>query len=91
MMGCLDETKTLEYGQVFLQISGAGHSRSYDNSRRMLYGNDSDQGLRIVVGKVFVAKNPCLHPGDIRVLRAVNVPALHHMVDCVVFPQKGMR
>ncbi|PKI46848.1 hypothetical protein CRG98_032786 [Punica granatum] len=56
MMGCLDETRTLEYGQ----------------------------------GRVVVAKNPCLHPGDVRVLRAVNVPALHHMVDCVVFPQKGM-
>ncbi|KAI3880226.1 hypothetical protein MKW92_051043, partial [Papaver armeniacum] len=26
-----------------------------------------------------------------RVLQAVNVPALHHMVDCVVFPQKGKR
>uniref|UniRef100_A0A2N9GXJ8 RNA-dependent RNA polymerase n=1 Tax=Fagus sylvatica TaxID=28930 RepID=A0A2N9GXJ8_FAGSY len=28
---------------------------------------------------------------DVRVLKAVNVPALHHMVDCVVFPQKGKR
>ncbi|KAI6677198.1 hypothetical protein NL676_037994 [Syzygium grande] len=57
MMGCLDETRTLEYGQ----------------------------------GKVVVAKNPCLHPGDVRVLTAIDVPALHHMVDCVVFPQKGKR
>ncbi|KAJ0553433.1 putative RNA-directed RNA polymerase [Helianthus annuus] len=46
---------------------------------------------RIVKGYVVVAKNPCLHPGDVRVLKAVNVPALHHMVDCVVFPQKGKR
>ncbi|KAG5539162.1 hypothetical protein RHGRI_019651 [Rhododendron griersonianum] len=89
MMGCLDETKTLEYGQVFVQISGASNVCSRDNSRLMPNGIDSDQG--ICLGKVFVAKNPCLHPGDIRVLRAVNVPALHHMVDCVVFPQKGMR
>ncbi|KAJ6321895.1 hypothetical protein OIU77_011892 [Salix suchowensis] len=57
MMGCLDETRTLEYGQ----------------------------------GSVVVAKNPCLHPGDVRILEAVDVPALHHMVDCVVFPQKGPR
>ncbi|KAE9459927.1 hypothetical protein C3L33_08167, partial [Rhododendron williamsianum] len=91
MMGCLDETRTLEYGQVFVQISGAGNVCSRDNSRLMPNGIDSDQGHRIGLGKVFVAKNPCLHPGDIRVLRAVNVPALHHMVDCVVFPQKGMR
>ncbi|KAI8545560.1 hypothetical protein RHMOL_Rhmol07G0048800 [Rhododendron molle] len=91
MMGCLDETRTLEYGQVFVQISGDDNVCSRDNSRLMPNGIDSDQGHRIGLGKVFVAKNPCLHPGDIRVLRAVNVPALHHMVDCVVFPQKGMR
>ncbi|KAF8021156.1 hypothetical protein BT93_G1553 [Corymbia citriodora subsp. variegata] len=42
-------------------------------------------------GKVVVTKNPCLHPGDVRVLTAVDVPALCHMVDCVVFPQKGQR
>nr|KJB08434.1 hypothetical protein B456_001G081400 [Gossypium raimondii] len=69
MMGCLDETRTLNYGQVFVQFSGSR----------------SDQ-RDIVQGKVIVAKNPCLHPGDVRVLRAVNVPDLHHMVDCVVFP-----
>ncbi|CAL5428108.1 unnamed protein product [Camellia sinensis] len=90
MMGCLDETRTLEYGQVFVQISGVGHRPFYDNSLLMLGGCGSDQHNRIVEGKVVIAKNPCLHPGDVRVLSAVNVPALHHMVDCVVFPQKGM-
>ncbi|XP_028767170.1 LOW QUALITY PROTEIN: RNA-dependent RNA polymerase 1-like [Neltuma alba] len=86
MMGCLDETRTLEYGQVFVQYS--------DNSF-MPWSNDSvaygSERSYIVTGKVVVAKNPCLHPGDVRVLKAVDVPALHHMVDCVVFPQKGSR
>ncbi|KAJ0100570.1 hypothetical protein Patl1_20784 [Pistacia atlantica] len=68
MMGTLDETGTLEYGQ----------------SR----GNESGQ-RSVCKGKVVVAKNPCLHPGDMRVLKAVDVPALYHMVDCVVFPAKG--
>ncbi|CAL5428112.1 unnamed protein product [Camellia sinensis] len=90
MMGCLDETRTLEYGQVFVQISGVGHRPFNDNSLLMLGGCVSDQHNRIVEGKVVVAKNHCLHPGDVRVLSAVNVPALHHMVDCVVFPQQGM-
>ncbi|EOA39524.1 hypothetical protein CARUB_v10008144mg [Capsella rubella] len=75
MMGCLDETRTLEYGQVVVQ-----------------YSNPTMPGKRyIITGPVVVAKNPCLHPGDVRVLQAVNVPALYHMVDCVVFPQKGSR
>lgn len=90
MMGCLDETRTLEYGEVFVHFSGAGRRPLNDN------GSSSSGGVggyksKIVVGKVVVAKNPCLHPGDVRVLKAVNVPSLHHMVDCVVFPQKGHR
>ncbi|WCJ33637.1 RNA-dependent RNA polymerase 1 [Euphorbia peplus] len=85
MMGCLDETRTLEYGQVFIQYSGAGNRHLYDTSFSGSARNC------VIQGQVVVAKNPCLHPGDVRVLRAINVPALHHMVDCVVFPQKGPR
>ncbi|KAA8529775.1 hypothetical protein F0562_034125 [Nyssa sinensis] len=91
MMGCLDETRTLEYGQVFVQFSGAGPRQFNDDLPLMFSESISNQQNFVVEGKVVVAKNPCLHPGDVRVLRAVNVPALHHMVDCVVFPQKGMR
>ncbi|CAH9146428.1 unnamed protein product [Cuscuta epithymum] len=81
MMGCMDETRTLEYGQVFIKFSvvDRGHYsqlNEYDN---------------ILVGKVVVAKNPCLHPGDVRILQAIDVPVLHHMVDCIVFPQQGDR
>ncbi|KAF8407581.1 hypothetical protein HHK36_006715 [Tetracentron sinense] len=91
MMGCLDETRTLEYGQVFVQVSSIGQKQFRGDPLLMLSRNESDQCNFIVEGKVFVAKNPCLHPGDVRVLQAVDVPDLHHMVDCVVFPQKGIR
>lgn len=88
MMGCLDETATLEYGQVFVQFSGAGQRRFYEESIDEYSSTDHNY---VVKGKVAVAKNPCLHPGDLRVLEAIDVPALHHMVNCIVFPQKGMR
>lgn len=87
MMGCMDETGTLEYGQVFVQFSGAGQRRFYDESLTL----DNYNCNYMIRGKVAVAKNPCLHPGDVRVLKAVDVPKLHHMVDCVVFPKKGTR
>ena len=55
----------------------------------------------VIRGRVAIAKNPCLHPGDIRVLEAVDrndldVPEgiplwLDEMVNCVVFPQRGKR
>ncbi|KAF5750099.1 RNA-dependent RNA polymerase 1-like isoform X2 [Tripterygium wilfordii] len=89
MMGCLDETRSLEYGQVFVQISGAKHWQLHGSFHES--GGSIQKQHIIVLDDVFVAKNPCLHPGDVRVLKAVNVPALHHMVDCVVFPQRGPR
>lgn len=88
MMGCLDETGTLEYGQVFVQFSEAARRQFYEESTTL---DDNTSTDHIITGKVVVAKNPCLHPGDVRVLKAINVPELHHMVDCVVFPRKGKR
>lgn len=49
------------------------------------------EDAQIITGKVIMAKNPCLHPGDIRILEAVDVPMLHGMVDCLVLPQNGPR
>lgn len=90
MMGCLDETGTLEYGQVFVQFSEAARRRFYEESTTLDDNTTTDHNY-IITGRVVVAKNPCLHPGDVRVLKAINVPELHHMVDCIVFPRKGKR
>lgn len=40
---------------------------------------------------VLVARNPCLHPGDLQKLRAVAAPNLRHLTDCIVFATKGRR
>ena len=41
-----------------------------------------------------VTRNPCLHPGDIQVLEAVNsdhvLEKFEKYTNCVIFPQKGM-
>lgn len=46
---------------------------------------------RIVKGKVTVGRSPCHHPGDIQPVQAVDHDKLRHMVDVIVFPQKGDR
>ncbi|KAL2609809.1 hypothetical protein R1flu_028382 [Riccia fluitans] len=82
LLGCLDETGILQYGQCFLQVSSPPrvdiHGKSHSTSS-------------VITGKVVMTKNPCMHPGDIRILEAVDVPSLRHMVDCLVFPQNGPR
>ena len=77
MMGSSDENKTLKPGQVFIQYSIEIHMPG--------------ENIIVVEGDVVVTKNPCFHEGDIRVFQAVNILSLHHMVDCIVFPQIGLR
>jgi RNA-dependent RNA polymerase len=89
VIGCVDETRTLkghiekkrrrdarpvdELPEIFLQVS-----------------DPKDRGsLRIITGVCLVGRNPSLHPGDIRVVKAVDVPALRHLTDVVVFPMQG--
>ncbi|KAF8692040.1 hypothetical protein HU200_039989 [Digitaria exilis] len=75
LMGCLDELGILEQGQCFIRASVPSLNKSAE----------------VIVGTIVMAKNPCLHPGDVRILEAVDVPELHHLVDCLVFPKKGER
>ncbi|CAF1537513.1 unnamed protein product, partial [Rotaria sordida] len=78
LYGVVDDTDSLNYGEVFIQIS--------DET------SNGEEKLETVSDRyVIVTRMPCHHPGDIRVLRAVNNPRLHHLVDCIAFPGKGPR
>lgn len=91
VLGCVDETGTLrgysraiegqgsvsrdQLPQIFLQVPDRGHRHAY----------------KVVTGLCIVGRNPSLHPGDIRVVEAVDVPQLRHLRDVVVFPLQGDR
>ncbi|KAM0246703.1 hypothetical protein ACHAQJ_010118 [Trichoderma viride] len=91
VLGCVDETGTLrghsnptegssdkdvnKLPQIFLQVSD---STIYNKAT-------------IIKGICVVGRNPSLHPGDIRVVEAVDIPELHHLKDIVVFPSIGDR
>ena len=101
VLGCVDETDTLKghyndpqsradvtsdekmesLPEIFLQISDVAKNAS-----------TGKQGhYRVIQGICIVARNPSLHAGDVRVVRAVDVAALHHLKNVVVFPQSGDR
>ncbi|KAK4437182.1 RNA-dependent RNA polymerase 2 [Sesamum alatum] len=90
LVGCLDETATLEYGQVYVRLTMTKSELQCGDQR---YFQRVDETTSVVKGKVVVTKNPCLHPGDVRVLEAVLDVKLqqNNLVDCLVFPQKGDR
>lgn len=97
VLGCVDETATLrghyekhskdgkptvdDLPQIFLQIPEKAPDGTIDKSGR----------YQIITGVCVLGRNPSLHPGDIRVVQAIDVPALHHLRDVVVFPQTGDR
>jgi RNA-dependent RNA polymerase len=91
VLGCVDETGTLR-----------GHSKATEGRTKIsrdhlpqifLQVPDSkDRGAyRVITGLCLVGRNPSLHPGDIRVVEAVDVPQLRHLRDVVVFPLNGER
>lgn len=92
VLGCVDETGTLR-----------GHSAKTERSKGQKNINELPQiflqipevpgktGYRTIQGQCLVGRNPSLHPGDIRLVEAVDCPALHHMRDVVVFPSIGDR
>lgn len=96
LIGILDETGILEYGQVFIQVSTNLDNPSAEkyffkkNILKCLFQIFNNNRI-IINKKVVILKNPCLHPGDVRTFDAVDHEALHHLCDCVVFPQKGKR
>ncbi|KAI8145429.1 RNA dependent RNA polymerase-domain-containing protein [Fennellomyces sp. T-0311] len=75
LLGIMDETGTLKEGEVFCQISGASSKGRH----------------KVIQGETVVFRNPCFHPGDIRVVKAVDNPKLHHLVDVLVFSSQGFR
>jgi hypothetical protein len=75
LLGVVDETGVLKPDEVYCQLS-----------------NENTQRLgEIVQGKCMVFRNPCFHPGDIRVVKAVDCPSLHHLKNVLVFPSVGYR
>ncbi|XP_027356579.1 RNA-dependent RNA polymerase 6-like [Abrus precatorius] len=88
LMGVLDELGELEQGQCFVQVSTPSIENCFSKHGSRF---SETKSLQVVKGLVVIAKNPCLHPGDVRVLEAVDAPGLHHLYDCLVFPQKGDR
>ncbi|XP_030548273.1 RNA-dependent RNA polymerase 6-like [Rhodamnia argentea] len=89
LMGCFDELGVLEQGQCFIQVSSPALENCFIKHGSRF--SETKKIRQVIKGYVVVAKNPCLHPGDVRILQAVDTPKLHHLYDCLVFPQNGER
>ena len=74
LMGIPDPIGKLKDGEVFIRYEDPG---------------DPEGAIVIRTGRILVYKNPCLHPGDLLVPVAVDVPELRHLHNVIVFPIVG--
>jgi RNA-dependent RNA polymerase len=95
LIGTVDSEGILEENEIFVQIrrdsfkcNDASDERAY---KRAQVAQLMDGNREVLSGDVMVTRNPCLHPGDIRVLTAVDRPEFKHLYNVVVFSSKGKR
>jgi len=96
LLGCTDETRTLQG-----HFEGLQHKLRNENVSERVKAlpevyvqitNFEDSGhSKVIEGPLVLARNPSLHPGDIRVVKGVNIPELAHLRDVIVLPQTGDR
>ncbi|KAI5288968.1 hypothetical protein KEM52_000963, partial [Ascosphaera acerosa] len=93
LLGCLDETATLRgYFNATPSDDVTDEEKIAHLPEVFVQVSRHDTGrYEVVEGLCILARNPSLHPGDIRVVRAVDCPPLHHLKDVVVLPQTGDR
>jgi RNA-dependent RNA polymerase len=95
LLGVLDETGTLR--GYFNRAVSKKRMTKEENLAALpeifIQVSSMEKGVRprVIQGVCIVARNPSLHPGDIRVVRAVDCEALRHLLDVIVFPQTGDR
>ncbi|MCJ1355792.1 MAG: hypothetical protein MMC33_005784 [Icmadophila ericetorum] len=94
LFGCIDETATLQGHFYDRQPKPMDTREERINLLPEIFvqlSKGKDDKPEVIVGPMLLARNPSLHPGDIRVVRGVDVLALRHLKDVVVLPQTGDR
>ena len=95
LLGCVDETATLKghyEDSRKLDIAASVKEKSKLVPEVFVQlSKGPDEKPQIIKGPMLLARNPSLHPGDIRVVCGVDLPVLHHLKDVVVLPQTGDR
>ncbi|CAG8493686.1 4830_t:CDS:10 [Dentiscutata heterogama] len=80
LFGILDETGILEPDQIYIQTSTIiSENNTFSTST---VNNKIQRKHKVLTGPAVIARNPSLHPGDIRIVWAVDVPQLSHLKNC---------
>ncbi|KAL8783976.1 MAG: hypothetical protein Q9213_004227 [Squamulea squamosa] len=95
LLGCVDETATLR-GHFNDSPVPKAHEPLMERVKKLpqvfvQLSKGPNGKPKVIEGPMLLARNPSLHPGDIRMVQGVDVEALRHLKDAVVVPQTGDR
>ena len=82
LIGVIDPHNCLEEGEVFVQCC---------KNVPLCNSKGFNKKLELLQGKLIVSRNPWVHPGDVRVLNAVDKLQLKSYWNVIVFSGKGDR
>jgi RNA-dependent RNA polymerase len=94
LLGCVDEYGVLKgHSNSARPLQHASMEAKIDALPEIFVQIDPkrDGSYRVLEGTCILARNPSLHPGDVRVVKAVDKPELRHLKNVVVLPQTGDR
>ena len=96
LYGIMDETGDLQEGQVFVITEQQAVSLVAAASNTYSGNEDAiPAGKQVLVrNNIIITRSPAMHPGDVQIVHAVNVPEdspLQHLRNVVVFSQHGSR
>lgn len=96
LYGIMDETGHLQEGQVFVVTEQQAVSPLASASSTCLGNEDAiPAGKQVLVqNNIIITRSPAMHPGDVQIVHAVNVPEdspLQYLRNVVVFSQHGDR
>jgi RNA-dependent RNA polymerase len=93
VLGCVDETATLRghFNDAQNTTTSPKDKASLPEIFLRIESPPSSGKWTVITGVCIIARNPSLHPGDVRVVCAVDKPELYHYRNCVVTPQTGDR
>jgi RNA-dependent RNA polymerase len=94
LLGCVDETGELKghFSDAQPPDGASVEERINALPEVFCYVDPKKTGIyKAIEGVCIIARNPSLHPGDIRVVRAIDNANLHHLRNVVVLPQTGDR
>jgi hypothetical protein len=82
LVGVIDPYGCLEEGEVFVQFC---------KNVPTVHSKGTSTKKELIEGKIIVSRNPWVHPGDVRILKAVRKSEFKDYWNVIVFSSKGER